>query len=168
MKKILFLLLTVFIACKSNQEITAPTKEVVTVSKFKNPNYKPLNEFRGDTLKYLQTNFLEHQDFYIGKPLNVLLDDLEIDIKYSTPGVNANNMDISPDLSLNFYSQKEKEIKIKNKKNPLVLYVVWEIPLPDEKVTFLIRKNQGLWTEDEKKYYGQHIIKEIGMVIPNY
>jgi len=48
------------------------------------------------------------------------------------------------------------------------LYVVWETPLPQEKIVELLRKNDGRWTEEEKSYYEQHIIKEVGMVITNY
>jgi len=168
MKKTFLILLITLISCKSKQEIISSTQEVVINSKFNNPNYKPLNKFEDDNLKYLQTNFLDHQDFYKGKPLNVLLNDLEIDIKNYTFGVSAKNINLSPDLSLNFYTPKQKEKQIKNKQNPLVLYVVWEVFLPQQKIVELLRKNDGHWTEEEKNYYGQHIIKEVGMVIPNY
>ena len=30
-----------------------------------NPYYKPLKEFKGDTLAYFNYNFKEHKDFYI-------------------------------------------------------------------------------------------------------
>lgn len=153
-------------SCKSQQEITSST-EIVTKSTYKNLKYKALKEFKGDTLKYLQTNFLEHQDFYIGKPLNTLLNDLEIDIKAYSNSYSS-NLNLSDGLSLNFYTRNQKRIQIKNKKNPLVLTIGWEVYLPQEKIIELLRKNDGRWTEEEKNYYGQSTIKEIGMVIPNY
>ena len=42
-----------------------------------NPNYRPLKEFKGDTLAYLNYNFNIHKDFYIGKRFDVLLHDIE-------------------------------------------------------------------------------------------
>lgn len=169
MKKLLFILFTVLIACKSKQEINSITKQdVLITTKSKNPNYKELKDFQGDTLKYLQTNFLEHKDMYIGKPLDSLLNNLEIDIKAYSNTYNSKNLNLSPDLILSFYSRYEEKIKIKNKKNPLVLTVQWEVALPQDKIIELARKNGGKWTVEEKNYYGQNTIKEIGMVVPNY
>lgn len=166
MRKILFILLTVLVSCKSKQEI-AVSKAMITTSISKNPNYIPLQRLQGDTLKYLQRNFLENQDFYRNKPLNVLLNDLDLDIKaYSNS--YGRNLNLSDGLSLSFYSRSEERIKISNRKNPLVLVIQWETPLPQENIVKLLRKNKGQWTEEEKEYYGQHILKEIGMVVPNY
>ncbi|OOV19565.1 hypothetical protein [Flavobacterium sp. LM4] len=168
MKKILFMLFTVLVACKSKQEIRPLEKEnIIAISKDKNPNYKTLKEFQGDTLKYLETNFLQNRDFYKGKPLDILLNDLEIDIQYCSNSYGS-NLYLSNGLSLNFHTRTEKRVKIKDKKNPLVLTIDWETPLPQEKIIELLRKNNGQWTEEEKNYYGQNIIKEIGMVVPNY
>lgn len=167
MKKIFLILLIVLVSCKSKQEILSSKQEVAVISKFNNPNYKPLQKFEGDTLKYLQTNFSEPQSFYKGKTLSVLLNDLEIDVKaYS--GSSGWDLNFSKSLSLNFYSRQQKKNKIKEKKNPLVLIIDWEVELPQQKIVELLRKNDGRWTEEEKKYYGQHIIKDIEMVIPNY
>jgi hypothetical protein len=167
MKKIFFILLIVLISCKSKQEIL-DSKQETNVSKYNNPNYKSLQKFEGDTLKYLQTNFLlTNKDFYKGKPLSILLNDLEVEVKaYS--GASGWDLNFKESLILSFYSRKQEKIKIKEKKNPLVLTIDWEVPLPQEKVVELLRKNQGRWTEEEKNYYGQQIIKDIGMVIPNY
>ena len=41
-----------------------------------NPYYKPLKEFKGDTLAYFNYNFKEHKDFYIGKKFSVLINDM--------------------------------------------------------------------------------------------
>lgn len=166
MRKILFMILTVLVSCKSKQEI-AVLQEMITTSISKNPNYISLQKVQGDTLKYLQINFLENQYFYRNKPLNVLLNDLELDIKAYSNSYGS-NLYLSDGLSLNFYSRSEKKIKISNIKNPLVLVVQWETPLPQENIVKLLRKNKGQWTEEEKEYYGQHILKEIGMVVPNY
>ena len=66
MKKIIFILmlaLTLF-SCKSYKPASG------------NPYYKPLKEFKGDTLAYFNYNFKEHKDFYIGKKFSVLINDM--------------------------------------------------------------------------------------------
>jgi len=167
MKKIFFIVLFVLVSCKSKQEILTAQQETTKSSKYNNPNYEPLHKFEGDTLKYLQTNFLTNKDFYKGKPLSLLLHDLEIDIKaYS--GASGRDLNFSNSVSLNFYSRQQKKNKIKEKSNPLVLIIDWEVELPQQKIVELLRKNDGRWTDEEKKYYGQHIIKDIEMVVPNY
>jgi len=168
MKKIFFIVLVVLVCCKSKQEILSTQQETTKISKYNNPNYQPLNKFEGDTLKYLQTNFLStNKDFYKGKPLSILLNDLEIDVKaYS--GSSGRDLNYSKSLSLNFYSRQQKKDKIKEKKNPLVLIIDWEAELTQQKIIELLRKNDGRWTEEEKKYYGQHNIQDIEMVVPNY
>lgn len=138
-------------------------KEIVN-----NPEYIPLPNFNGDTLKYLTTNFLKQKEFYQGKELNVLLQDLELPVKEFTTGVSAIDINISPSLSLNFYKRDIKESKIRDKKNPLVLYVIWQIPLPEKDVTSIIRTTHGYWDYEANNYFRQFKIKEIGMLVPNY
>lgn len=168
MKKIFFIVLIVLVSCKSKQEILSSKQETAESSKYHNPNYEPLHKFEGDTLRYLQTNFLlTNKDFYKGKPLSILLNDLEIDVKaYS--GSSGRDLNFSNSLILSFYNRKQEKIKIKEKKDPLVLIIVWEVELPQQKIVELLRKNDGRWTEEEKRYYGQHIVKDIKMIIPNY
>ena len=50
-----------------------------------NPNYKSFASFSNDSLGYLKCNFDEN-DFYIGKTVKTLLDDLEIQVKCSDFG----------------------------------------------------------------------------------
>ncbi len=40
--------------------------------------YRPMAEFGTDTIAYMQYNFIDRQDQYIGKPLAVLLNDYEL------------------------------------------------------------------------------------------
>ncbi|WP_207556390.1 hypothetical protein [Flavobacterium frigidimaris] len=169
LKYALFLIILMSAACKPEQVLNNAKSQNDTAinagnGKFKNPHHKPLAEFKGDTLKYLQTNFLSDKEFYIGKELNVLFEDLALDIKDYSNDLSSKNINLSPDLSLNFYDAKTKNKKIKNKENPLVLFVEWETPIYVEQVTALLKKNQGRWTAEEKNNYGQFKIKEIGMV----
>ena len=60
-----------------------------------NPDYKTLNAFESDTLEYVKYNFYKNQQFYTGKPLSVLFNDLEANIVHFTPSHLFNPMDKS-------------------------------------------------------------------------
>ncbi|MBP3467792.1 MAG: hypothetical protein J6K01_09335 [Paludibacteraceae bacterium] len=67
MKRVIFILMfaLALFSCKSYKPASG------------NPYYKPLKEFKGDTLAYFNYNFKEHKDFYIGKKFFVLFNDVE-------------------------------------------------------------------------------------------
>lgn len=159
MKKILFIILAVFIACKSR-------KEIIPIETLKNPNYKALKEFDRDTLRYLNTNFVAHKDFYIGKKLQVLLDDLELPINYYHFTSSIHEKNLSPDLGISTYKRNQINSKFSKRENPFLLYVTWETPLPSDKLIELSRKNNGNWTGEVRDYYKEFKIKEI--TVSNY
>ncbi|MCM8872062.1 MAG: hypothetical protein NDJ65_02125 [Paludibacteraceae bacterium] len=47
-----------------------------------NPDYKPGKSFNNDSISYLKENF-DNSEYYVGKPLKCLFDDLEIQIRCS-------------------------------------------------------------------------------------
>ena len=47
--------------------------------------YRPLSEFNGDTAQYLNYNFVDHKNQYIGKPASLVLNKLELEIKSYIP-----------------------------------------------------------------------------------
>ena len=71
MKKIVYILLLLVsvVSCKTSQKI-----------KSENPNYKPLEYFGTDTLAFYKYNFEEHKDFYIGKEMSYMINDMGEDV----------------------------------------------------------------------------------------
>ena len=45
-----------------------------------NPNYKTWNSFNNDSISYLKENF-DNSEYYVGKTMNELFNDLELQIK---------------------------------------------------------------------------------------
>ena len=45
-----------------------------------NPDYKPWKSFNNDSISYLKENF-DNSEYYVGKPINELLNDLEIKVR---------------------------------------------------------------------------------------
>ncbi len=130
------------------------------------PKYQKLNTFKGttnDTLAYVRTSIIDRKSEYIGKELKVLLSDLELPINNYTIG-GSNLRGISPSLSLNFYPENVVELKRQAKIDPVILVIVWEIPLPKDVVLPMALKSKWVWTNEEQEYYGKQKVKDIGLV----
>ncbi|MBD0726713.1 hypothetical protein B6A10_16200 [Flavobacterium sp. L1I52] len=155
-------LITLLLGCKSvttRNSISSNTKTV--------PKYKKLNTFKGttnDTLAYMRTSIISRKNKYIGKELNVLLNDLELPINnYAIGTSRAVGKDKSHSISLYFYPNNVVNLKRENRIDPVILHIYWETPLPKEMVLPILSKSKGIWTNDEKEYYGKQIIKDIGL-----
>ena len=137
------------------------SKETTTV-----PKYQKLNTFKGttnDTLAYVRTSIIDRKSKYIGKELNVLLNDLELPINNYTIG-GSNLRGISPSLSLKFYPKNVLELKRQAKIDPVILVIIWETPLSKDDILPILLKSKGVWTNEEQEYYGKQKVKDIGLV----
>ena len=153
------------LGCKSVKTTTTNSisKETTTV-----PKYQKLNTFKGttnDTLAYVRTSIINRKSEYIGKELNILLNDLELPINNYLIG-SSNLRGISPDISFKFYPKNVVELKRQARIDPFILTIVWETPLPKDVVLPMKIKNQNIWTDEEQEYYGKQKVKDI--VLTNY
>lgn len=132
----------------------------------KHPAYRPFKTFKGDTLAYLRTNFVDRMAYYQNKPLSVLLKDVEINIHTFTP--------IQPyfppedDSPYGVYLRFEDEIAYYNKKKMKkishTLVVLIKDTIDMEKIRPMLRRNKSRWTKEIKAFYEDKIVKEIGMI----
>ncbi|MBQ2591120.1 MAG: hypothetical protein II569_05215 [Paludibacteraceae bacterium] len=81
----------------------------VSISLFANdnPDYKPWKSFNNDSISYLKENF-DNNEYYVGKPINELLNDLELQIKcaHFLPNIwGDNKLDFST-----FYFEKNNTV----------------------------------------------------------
>ncbi len=153
------------LGCKSVQ--MTPT-DSVSNNTSSVPKYRKLNTFKGttnDTLAYVRTSIINRKSEYIGKELNILLNDLELPINNYLIG-SSNLRGISPDISFKFYPKNVVELKRQNRIDPVILTIVWETPLPKDVVLPMKIKNQNIWTTEEQEYYGKQKVKDI--VLTNY
>ncbi len=151
------------LGCKSVKTTTTNSisKETTTVTK-----YQKLNTFKdttNDTLAYMRTSIIDRKSKYIGKELNVLLNDLELPINNYTIG-GSNLRGISPSLSLKFYPKNVLELKRQAKIDPVILVIIWETPLSKDDILPILLKSKGVWTNEEQEYYGKQKVKDIGLV----
>jgi hypothetical protein len=127
--------------------------------------YRPLAEFKGDTLKYLQYNFIERKDQYEGKKLSVLLKDLEFDIKYTYPSYLGNDVSRSDYIAISFYESDTHSTKRENGEKLYVLGFRWEEPVMAADID-KIRKEYGeSWTNHHQKFFGKQLLKDIYLIV---
>lgn len=135
-----------------------------------NPHYKDLISFNKDTLTYVKTNFYQNQQFYVGKPVEVLLDDLEVDIFHFTPSSLFNPMDKSNGVSLTiryttYVEQSDKSLI----ENPTIVDLIvkfTELYLYDDALELSDLKADINWGKAQEDFYKDFIIKEIFIYIP--
>jgi len=109
-----------------------------------------------DTLNYLKT-FEANKTLYIGKPLSFLLNNMaQIQPKtiWSLPNFKTKNLNFSSEFK---FVNKENSFK----KNNIFLYIVWDEPIPMSQVEYYEKKNHFNFTDEERSFYGNKIIKNI-------
>lgn len=131
------------------------------VSEKKDNPYVALKKYNGDTLGYVQHNFIDNKQKYIGKDLITLLKDVEIPIKSFIPTTSSSKRNIIPDRYLEFYTSIEVSRKMERLDKPVNIIIKWTPSLPKDSVYFLLKKNKGAWTKDELKYFGKQAIGDI-------
>ena len=137
-----------------------------------NPNYKTWNSFNNDSISYLKENF-DNSEYYVGKPLKCLFDDLEIQIKscvFCPDFFCGRNLH---DAILYFEEDKivSKAIYEKKGRSLLTLYVSFQpISMVEykqyEAMIRKARKNNEVnsdteWDLFEKAFLGNRIITKI-------
>lgn len=109
-----------------------------------------------DVLSYAK-QFETNKSEYIGKPFSYLLSKLTAQTQpkkvWTFPNINNKNIVLISTFSLN---KKEDDYG-----NAVRLDITWQEPIPFENVFKYIQKNSGVFTEEEKIFYGTKIIKDI-------
>lgn len=109
-----------------------------------------------DVLSYAK-QFETNKSEYIGKPFSYLLNKLSTQTQpkrvWFTPNPNNKNVILTSTFSLN---KKED-----NYGSAIRLYITWQDPISFVDVDYYYKKNKTFFTEEEKKFYGDKIIKDI-------
>jgi hypothetical protein len=84
-----------------------------------------LIKFKGDKLNYVQHNFIDNKQKYVGKELNTLLKDVEISIITYEPGISMSNPNYVPYLYLQFYTTDESNRRMFSSNIPVNITISW-------------------------------------------
>ena len=126
--------------------------------------FMPLIEFKGDTLGYVQHNFIDNnKQKYIGKELNALLNDVEIPIKSYLPCYSEPDPSIVLGLFLQFHTLKQADHMANSNSTtkPVNIIIICSPPFKRDSVAALWTKSNGEWLDAERKYYGKQIIGDV-------
>ncbi len=126
------------------------------------PLVKPLAAFRGDTIAYIENNFVDHKEYYVHKPLGVLLGDMTIPVGSYLFGVGR-SVKYSPYLTICFYSRQELDRRIAGKKQAFLIHIHWEEGALMDTVVALQRKYNQRWTPELERYYSGLTVKDISV-----
>jgi hypothetical protein len=159
MKTIYFLLVLAIIGCGNLK--TAGSSQT---SKVKHTNgYKSLTDFKGDTLKYLTYNLIERKNVYLGKPLSLLINDLDPGVKSSaySPYWDSNNQqDKVNHVTLYLDESNTVLVKLYKKKKPIAITITIEpaILLKTVEDSDLSKSN---WGTKDFAFWGKYIVKDV-------
>ncbi|RYY07385.1 MAG: hypothetical protein EOP43_03410 [Sphingobacteriaceae bacterium] len=159
--KIFFIALLAIASCKT-------VKHNTQVKLNETFQYRPLATFHSDTASYIKYNFIERKQVYLNKKINVLIEDLEVPVRYYTDGTSAKYVDSVPYISLKFYRADVIDRKIMKKKDPTILVIHFITPLSTSITVPLLRKINSKWTAEAQELYGKQTIKNIELVDYNF
>jgi hypothetical protein len=136
--------------------------------------YKPLGEYRGDTLNYLVDNFVKHQQYYKNKELKILLDKLELPVGYysAVGGGNIEKGERPTCTGIHLYFWKFPNNKIyrgqtipKANAYPCMLGIGFKNSFTWEKAADLLGKyGMGFQDSTTIKYYSSQVIDTVYFV----
>ena len=111
-----------------------------------------------DTLNYLKT-FETNKSKYIGKAFSVLLSDMgKVQPKLVIPGNGAELNDLSQSPFARFVFANRSDLY--SYEAP-IMRIVWKDPLPADTVYGYMKKNNFIFTTEEKNYYSSKIVMNI-------
>ncbi|POR24991.1 hypothetical protein BWK58_07340 [Flavobacterium columnare] len=111
-----------------------------------------------DTLQYLKKFEVEKAE-YVNKPFSYLLGQMtKIQPKsvWYLPQINRKSKVIVSEF---VYCKKEYSFH-----NVIKLYITWESEIPRSEIEYYQKKNAFYFTNDERQFYGNKIVKNIEVV----
>ena len=122
---------------------------------------KRIKKFNNDTAVYIKQYIVERKNMYVGEPLDSLLKDLPLVIRYLNGDVPRNRF-ICPATTFCFASYQQTMNKIDRKEPPLLITITWATPLDNRDLPGLgLRVWGGEWTPVARDYYKTKIIGNI-------
>ncbi|WP_144284018.1 hypothetical protein [Chryseobacterium echinoideorum] len=108
-----------------------------------------------DTLNYLN-QFEANKIEYVNQPFSKLVTAMtQIQPVSVWAGINAKNINVTPFSQFLFCEMDESF------SGNIILVVVWQTPLPASETDYYENKNGFFFTNDERNYYGNKIVKDI-------
>jgi hypothetical protein len=158
MKTIYFLLVLAIIGFGNIKTVSSSQSGKVKHTK----GYKSLNDFKGDTLKYLTYNLIERKNIYQGKPMSLLINDLEPDIKscvYSPYWDASTLKDKVKYIILAFDDSNTVLVRMYKKQKPFTITITFEPILLKTIEDSNLSRND--WGTKDFEFWGKYVVKDV-------
>ena len=160
MKKYLIIIIVGLLSCNCINKNKKVVQENNSIK-----SYHPLKYFKGDSLQYIEHNFINENNEFTGKTINTFLDKLEISPKKFLVAIGGSPYTTYIAVSIQFFNDFEIEKKIEIKKNPMIMNLYFETPVNTQRLVGLLNKTKNNWNEELfREYLGQEKIKDIKLV----
>lgn len=120
-----------------------------------------LSFYKGDTVAYIN-HVVKNQDKYIGKPLSVLLKDLDVPIHTFYYSPNSNNRYKITNLILETKPYGAPSQIINGENRDLEIGIGWQTFVPTDSIDAITKANGSpdsyKWSEKAKAYFGKQIV----------
>ena len=111
----------------------------------------------GDTLRYIEVNFLQNKDRYIGLKVDSLFKDLEIPIKFFGPtGTRYRKIN---GMRWTYLSGSERDDYEKSGKTYYYIYIMFEEPYTVNDDVFF-KLGGAYWREKHRNFFKDFVIKD--------
>ena len=158
--KYLLFFAILFVSCASQKKLSDNNRK-------QNYEYKALESFKGDTLNYVMSNFVEHKNQYIGKPVSVLFDKLQFEIKSFLAFTDETGAVSS--ISISYLNSNQFGFRLSERLKMVDICIIFENPIPWLTVLDLSpRGHLDEWSSKHREFFGKQIVKDVGYYsIPN-
>lgn len=125
--------------------------------KSSNSRHVSMAECGGDTLRYIQVNFLHNKERYIGLKMDSLFKDLEIPIKFFGP--TSTRLRKIDGMRWTYLSGTERDDFERRGKEYCYIYIIFKEPYVVEREDFF-KLGGAYWREKHRNFFKDFVIKD--------
>ncbi|MDR2064562.1 MAG: hypothetical protein LBP85_02460 [Prevotellaceae bacterium] len=126
--------------------------------------YKQLSQFNGDTVAYLEYNFVTHKSAFIGNTVEMVIEWLEIPIYQVNsfgPYVQADNKSYMHGIDINYEPRSETLKKWRDRGKPVLVFSIEFEPPYEDDWAFWYYAPPFTSERDKAVYVKDKIVKDI-------
>ena len=155
MKSKYFLFLTIILISCSGQKKLSQSKGAEI--KYE---YKALESFKNDTLNYVLYNFIHHKNQYIGKPVSVLFDKLQYEIKSFQAATDDTGAVYS--ILVSYLTGNQYSFRLHERLKMVNICITFENPIGWITVLDLSpRGHFSEWSSKHRDFFGKQTVKDV-------
>jgi hypothetical protein len=125
------------------------------------PPLIPLDSFRGDTAKFVETNLANRKALYENQKMAVLIKDLSLPVRSYYLERSHVDPATTPKMVVFYSDVAAHHLSMYSQKDDFALVITWEKPQPTAVTKPLYKAGDGSWLQAENDYYGECVVKDV-------